>query len=75
MRQFLITKLVCSACGENLCLEYGKTSTTQHADGEPTGADKVELAVLVTPCNCMSRKLREVANAAKIISDMQEWIK
>lgn len=50
-REFLITKLVCAQCGRILKLSYpeGRKSIPS-VDGEPTGSDKVEMAVHVWPC-------------------------
>jgi hypothetical protein len=68
MREFLITKLVCSRCGDNLQLTYGAQKLiSKHAVGEPTGAEMVELRVAVEPCQCVSRPLEDTQNAAKLL--------
>lgn len=44
MREFLITKFVCSKCGNNLKLTYNTPKGAgRYAEGEPTGAAMVEL--------------------------------
>ncbi len=51
MRKFLITKFVCSVCGEILNIEDSAQEYSAHCEGEPTGAEKVENMIKVEPCN------------------------
>jgi hypothetical protein len=68
MRQFLITKFVCSKCGENLELTYDVPKNAgSHASGEPTGADKVEQLIAIEPCRCVTREIEEMRRAAKVL--------
>ena len=51
MREFLLTKFVCSQCGSNLRLTYAVPKAAgQYAEGEPTGADMVHQLVAIEPC-------------------------
>lgn len=67
MREFLITKFVCSKCGSNLQLSYQKPAVSQYADGEPTGAAMVEQLVTIEPCRCTTQPLEEMRRAAKVL--------
>lgn len=68
MREFLITKLVCSKCGSNLQLTYNAPKGAgRYADGEPTGAAMVQQVVAVEPCECATRPLEEMRLAAKVL--------
>lgn len=68
MREFLITKFVCSKCGENLELTYDTPKCAgRHAAGEPTGAAMVQQVVVIEPCDCMTRPLDEMRRAAKVL--------
>ena len=56
-REFLITKLQCSECGRLMKMSYGKpkfkgSGLSGCAQGEPTGADKVDNMITVYPCHC-----------------------
>jgi hypothetical protein len=77
MRNFLVTKFVCSACGGILKLtrELPQTRSvgyTPYAEGEPTGADMVDQAVGIVPCECVTKKLEAIRGAAKILFDAAE---
>lgn len=51
MREFLLTKFVCSKCGSNLRLTYDVPKAAgQYAEGEPTGANMVHQLVAIDPC-------------------------
>lgn len=68
MREFLITKIVCSKCGSNLQLTYDTPKGAgRHADGEPTGAAMVQQVVAVEPCECSTRPLEEMRRAARTL--------
>lgn len=70
MREFLITKFVCSKCGNNLQLTYDPPKGAgRYADGEPTGAAMVQQVevVVVEPCQCATRPLEEMRNATKVL--------
>jgi len=68
MREFLITKLVCSKCGSNLQLTYNAPKGAgRYAVGEPTGAAMVQQVVAVEPCECATRPLEEMRLAAKVL--------
>ena len=68
MREFLITKLVCSKCGSNLQLTYNAPKGAgRYADGEPTGAAMVQQVVAVEPCECATRPLEKMRLAAKVL--------
>lgn len=68
MREFLITKFVCSKCGNNLKLTYNTPKGAgRYAEGEPTGAAMVEQVVAIEPCECATRPLEEMRNAAKVL--------
>lgn len=68
MREFLITKFVCSNCGKNLQLTYDvPKGAGQYVDGEPTGASIVQQIVAIEPCECTIRPLEEMRAAAKVL--------
>lgn len=67
MREFLITKFVCSNCGSNLQLSTENPGFSKYADGEPTGAAMVESLVVIVPCKCVTRQIDEIRNAAKAL--------
>lgn len=68
MREFLITKFVCSKCGSNLQLTYdAPKGAGRYAEGEPTGAAMVQQVVAVEPCECSTRPLEEMRRAAKVL--------
>ena len=67
MRQFLITKFVCSACGKNLSIQHAPKNAGEYAEGQPTGADMVEQRVAVEPCTCCTKPLEEVRAAVRKI--------
>ena len=67
MREFLVTKFVCSNCGGNLQLSSEKPASSKYADGEPTGAAMVESLVVIVPCKCVTRQIDEMRNAAKVL--------
>lgn len=73
MRKFLITKLICSRCGENLSLTYDKPKgSSKHADGEPTGGEKVEVRVAVEPCDTCLRPIKEVEEALSVLLNFKK---
>jgi len=66
MRSFLLTKLVCAACGTNL--EIGDrlpTTAGQCEQGEPTGADMMPTVGSVKPCPCVTRPAENARRALK----------
>lgn len=72
MREFLVTKLVCSACGNNLQLTYDKPKgPSKWAEGEPTGAAMVEVRVAVEPCRTCLAPLDDVRRALKAIDGLR----
>lgn len=67
-REFLITKFVCSECGNNLRLTYETPEGAGvYADGEPTGAAMVQQVVAIEPCEVATRPLEEMRRAAKVL--------
>jgi len=68
MREFLITKFVCSKCGNNLQLTYdAPKGSGKYAEGEPTGAAMVQQTVAIEPCECAIRPLEAMRNAAMVL--------
>ena len=73
MREFLVTKFVCSACGRNLKLTYDIPQRFgQYAEGEPTGAEMVQQAVSIEPCECQTNQIREIRRAASVLFELKE---
>lgn len=74
MREFLITKFICATCGSNLELTYDlPRKDADHAEGEPTGAAKVEQLVGVLPCKTCFQPLLDVKKALEtliVVGDM-----
>jgi hypothetical protein len=63
-REFLVTKFVCAACGDNLSLTYDMpTKSSRHSPGEPTGAAMVEQRIAVNPCRTCAAPLGEIRSA------------
>jgi hypothetical protein len=63
-REFLITKFVCAACGNNLSLTYDMpTKSSSHSHGEPTGAAMVEQRIAVKPCESCAAPLQQIRSA------------
>ena len=80
MRNFLVTKFVCSACGGLLKLTRkfppgGDTFYGPYAEGEPTGSVMVDQAVGIVPCECVTKKLEAFQDAAKTIFNAGDWKK
>ena len=67
MRNFLVTKLICSDCGKVLTLSDKQGCFSSYADGEPTGALKVDQTISVVPCECKNNQIEAMRNAAKIL--------
>ena len=68
MREFLITKIVCSVCGNNLELNYvAPVGSGKYAEGEPTGAAMVQQLVSVEPCKKCSAPLEEMRKAVRVL--------
>lgn len=68
MREFLITKMVCSKCGRNLQLTYDlPKKLSDYAEGEPTGAHMVQQMVGIEPCRTCMAPLEEMRAAAKVL--------
>lgn len=68
MREFLVTKFVCSKCGSNLQLDYNAPKPAgKYAEGEPTGALMVQILVTIEPCACISNQLDEARKAVKTL--------
>ncbi len=67
-REFLITKLTCTVCLSNLNVSYKTPKLAAHAQGEPTGAAKVEVTVGVEPCAKCFEPLNQVRRAFSDIS-------
>lgn len=69
MREFLITKFVCSKCGSNLQMTYDVPKAAgRHAAGEPTGADMVQQIVAIEPCEKCMQPLEELRAAARVLA-------
>jgi len=68
MRKFLVTKFICSKCGNNLNLTYDRPpGGIDYENGEPTGAAKVDQVVVIEPCECVTRQVDEIKKATKIL--------
>jgi hypothetical protein len=68
MREFLVTKMVCSKCGSNLELTYDMPKVAiKYADGEPSGAAMVQMRVAVEPCKHCMGPMDEMRKAAKLM--------
>ena len=75
MREFIVTKLLCAKCGKPLQVTYKpKDVSTSNTcvDGEPTGADKVEMFVYVMPCQNCKRHSDRIAYAIKTLIEETE---
>lgn len=68
-REFLVTKMVCAKCGENLSLSYDTPKATHYAEGEPTGAAMVQMKVAVEPCGHCMAPLTQFRAAARVLVD------
>jgi hypothetical protein len=66
-RKFLITKLVCSKCGDILTLSTSTPERSSHCQGEPTGADMKENLISVNPCEKCLKPAKEIMEAVKTL--------
>lgn len=65
-RKFLLTKFVCARCGGNLDTHLGPLPRpAEHENSEPTGADKVDMLVVLEPCRTCEKPLRDAEQAIK----------
>jgi hypothetical protein len=70
-REFLVTKLVCSKCGSSVNLSYDQIKGRPlFADGEPTGAARVENVVVVAPCDTCYEPIRTIQRALRDIKEV-----
>lgn len=69
-REFLVTKLTCTACLSNLNVSYKTPKISTHAQGQPTGAAMVEVAVGVDPCAKCFEPLNQMRRAFSDISKL-----
>ncbi len=70
MREFLVTKMVCSKCGCNLQVTYDTPKGAgRYSDGEPTGAAMVQHLVAVEPCRQCLRPLEDLRAAARVLAE------
>ena len=68
VREFLITKMVCSKCGSNLSLTYDTPKVAGlWAEGEPTGADMVQQLIAVEPCKKCMAPMEELRKAVRVL--------
>lgn len=68
MREYLLTKFVCSKCGSNLRLTYDiPKGAGRCANLEPTGAAMVQQLVAIEPCHCVTAPLDEIKRAASLL--------
>lgn len=71
MREFLITKFVCSECGNNLNLTYDiPKNAGRYAEGEPTGAARVQQLVGIEPCHVCRKPLDEIKAALTLLREI-----
>jgi hypothetical protein len=76
MREFLVTKFVCSKCGSNLHLTHDvPIGAGKYANGEPTGAAMVQQLIAVEPCAACMRPLEEMCDAARTLIAINEIYK
>lgn len=68
MRQMLVTKFSCAACGSNLNLTYDKPKNSGgYVVGEPTGADMVQQVIAIEPCRKCIKPLEDIKNALAVL--------
>jgi len=73
VREFLVTKFVCSECGRNLKLaDDTPKGAGRHAEGEPTGFARVQQLVAIEPCECITQKLGAVSHAIDVLLQLKE---
>lgn len=66
MRNQLVTKFKCVACGNMLKLSYDVPKGNNYTEGEPTGAAMVGVVIGIHPCEgCLApaRKLQDAVKA------------
>lgn len=67
----LVTQCVCALCGRRLRLSYDRPKVTghdfngEHYDDGITGADKVEMPIVVYPCDSCYGEAREPIEALR----------
>ncbi len=65
-REFLVTKVLCAACGSPVELEYS-TGSFPYCDGEPTGSAMVQLIIKAHPCRCTLRAAEELETIKRLL--------
>lgn len=69
MRTHLVTKFICSECGELLTLSYAKPKYAKYAEGEPTGAAMVENVITIHPCRKCTESVNKLKTAIKTLME------
>lgn len=69
MREFLVTKFVCAACGSNLELATEMPKTSRYSEGQPSGAFMLEQLVSVKPCQKCMKPLDGMRQAMKTLME------
>ena len=68
MRQYLLTKFICSICGNPLLLTHKKPEYIKdYCPGEPTGAERIESLIYIEPCKNCEQKNVNIKNALKTL--------
>ena len=74
MRETLVTKFACAACGNRLNLSYrpaeGATKDPGYSREEPTGAAMVCQVVYIEPCQTCLEPVRKVQTLARMFHDL-----
>jgi hypothetical protein len=71
MREYLVTKFVCSKCGNNLNITYDAPKISgKYAEGEPTGGIVVQQVIVIEPCECLVRPLEDMRKAVRTLLDV-----
>lgn len=77
-REFLVTKLRCSECGEILQMTYEepkvKTEYKPSATGEPSGGFMVQQFVFVRPCRKCKRHTDRITDAVRTLIQESEGL-
>lgn len=73
MREFLVTKFKCAACGGLLSLSYEAPKTgIDYVEGEPTRALMVQQIVAVDPCRKCTQPARDAIAAVSALMSLRK---
>ena len=68
-RTHMLTKFICTECGENLHLSNEKPKASKCSEGEPTGAACSHVNIYIYPCYCQGEAKRKLKTLQDIFKE------